>query len=67
MDIDLFRDKAKNMCSYGVVGHNAAGKMNAEIENSFCKAAHNINYDSLYEAVDGVYNTVKKQIIVTLN
>lgn len=66
MDVDLFRKKSKNLCAYGVVGYNQAGKMNAEIENSFCKASK-INFDNLYEALDTVYNKVKKQILVSLN
>ena len=66
MDIDLFREKSKNLCAYAVVGHNTASKMNAEIENSFC-ISDKINYESLYEAIDVVYNTVKTKIIVSLN
>ncbi|WP_142785817.1 hypothetical protein [Changchengzhania lutea] len=67
MDIDLFKSRTKNLCAYAVIGHNSAGKMSAEIENSFCVAEQKINFDNLYEAMDAVYNTVKDQIIVTLD
>ena len=55
LDIDLFREKSKNLCAYAVVGHNMASKMNAEIENSFYKH-DNINYDNLHDAIDAVTN-----------
>ncbi|WP_303315208.1 hypothetical protein Q4Q34_16005 [Flavivirga abyssicola] len=66
LDVDLFRQKAKNLRSYAVVGHNSASKMNAEIENSFC-ISDKINYDSIYEAIDNVYSKVKKDILFSLN
>ncbi|GAA3627724.1 hypothetical protein [Flavivirga jejuensis] len=66
LDVDLFREKVKNLCSYAVVGYNKASKMNAEIENSFC-ISDNINYDSIYEAIDNVYSKVKKDILFSLN
>ncbi|GAA3604780.1 hypothetical protein Q4Q39_09210 [Flavivirga amylovorans] len=66
MDADLFRNQAKNLCAYGVVGHNPASKMNAKIENNFC-LSDNIDYDNLYEAIDSVYNKVKQQLMHTLN
>lgn len=66
MDINLFKEKSKNLCSYAVVGHTTASKMNAEIENGFC-LAEKTNYDSLYEAIDTVYNKVKANIKLTLN
>ncbi|AUP81216.1 hypothetical protein [Flavivirga eckloniae] len=66
IDVDLFRKQANNLCAYGVVGHNAASKMNARIENNFC-ADDNIEYDSLYEAINAVYYKVKKRLVTTLN
>ncbi len=66
MDIDLFRAKVKNLSGYAVVGHNSASLMNAEIENNFCERTK-VNFDNLYEAMDVVYNEVKKNIILTLN
>ncbi len=66
IDIELFRSKAKNVCAYGVVGYDRASKMNAEIENNFCETP-NINYDNFYEALEGVYSRVKKQLIKTLD
>mgnify|MGYP000132620002 CR=1 FL=1 len=66
LDIDLFKEKSKNLCSYAVVGHTIASKMNAEIENSFC-LSEKTNYDSIYEALDTVYNKVRENIKVTLN
>ncbi|MDO5970984.1 hypothetical protein Q4Q35_14345 [Flavivirga aquimarina] len=67
MDIDLFRNKAKNLCAYGVVGHNLASKMNAKIESDFCISDDKIDYDTLYEAMDSVYSKVKQKLITTLN
>ena len=66
MDTELFRNQAKNLCAYGVVGHNPASKMNARVENTFC-ISEKIDYDTLYEAINSVYNKVKKRIISTLN
>ena len=66
LDTPLFREQVKNLRAYAVVGHNAAGKMNAEIENSFC-ISDNINYDNIYEAIDNVYSKVKNDILFSLN
>ena len=66
LDTPLFREQAKNLCAYAVVGHNAASKMNAQIENGFC-LSENINYDNVYEAIDNVYSKVKNKILFSLN
>lgn len=66
MDVDLFRNQANNLCAYAVVGHNPASKMNAKIENNFC-ISEKIDYDTLYEAMDNVYNIVKQRLIASLN
>ncbi|SFZ94231.1 hypothetical protein SAMN05428642_10415 [Flaviramulus basaltis] len=66
LDTQLFREQAKNLRAYAVVGHNALGRMSAEIENGFC-ISDNINYDNIYEAIDDVYSKVKKDILFSLN
>ncbi len=66
MDLNLFKSKLENLSNYGVVGNCTASKMNAEIENSFCKAK-SINYNTLYEAVDTIYSKVKSEIEISLN
>ncbi len=66
LDIDLFRQKAKNLRGYAVVGHNKASKMNAEIENKFC-LSDKINYDTIHEAMNSIYSEVKKDILLSLD
>lgn len=66
IDTPLFRDEAKNLRAYAVVGHNTAGRMNAEIENGFC-ISEKINYDNIYEAINDVYIKVKNDILFSLN
>lgn len=61
-----YREKAKNLKAYGVVGHNLASKMNAEIENGFC-ASQNVDYDNIYEAVNSVYEKIKSSRFFSLN
>ncbi|KAA5825750.1 hypothetical protein FPF71_07520 [Algibacter amylolyticus] len=56
--VPLIRKMAKNLYAYGVVGHDLAGKMNAAIENDFCKA-DKVEYDSLFDAVNSIYNKVQ--------
>ncbi|SFD35324.1 hypothetical protein [Algibacter pectinivorans] len=56
--IPLIKKMAKNLYAYGVVGHDLAGKMNAAIENDFCKA-DKVEYDSLFDAVNSIYQRVK--------
>ncbi|NMH85890.1 hypothetical protein [Flavivirga algicola] len=66
LDAELFREKVKNLCYYAVVGHNTASKMNAEIENRFCKS-QKISYDSIHEAMNIIYGKVKKDILHSLH
>lgn len=56
-DTPRFKEELKNLSAYGVVSYNAAGKLNAEIENNFCKN-ENICFDDLYKAT----NTISKRI-----
>ncbi|WP_339895126.1 hypothetical protein [uncultured Algibacter sp.] len=58
LDTPTFKERAKNLYAYGVVGHDLAGKMNAEMENDFC-AADNIDYANIDEAINEVYNKVR--------
>ncbi len=55
-----------NLVAYGIVSHNEAGRMNAEIESNYC-ADKNISYTNLYEALDTVYGRVKHKLSVSLN
>jgi len=66
LDVDLFREKVKNLCSYGVVSHNLAGKMNAEIESLFC-LSEKICFDSIPDAINTVYSKVKNSTFFSLN
>nr|WP_321235614.1 hypothetical protein [uncultured Psychroserpens sp.] len=55
-----------NLTAYGIVSHNEAGRMNAEIESQFC-ASENISFDNLYEGLDTVYKRVMTKLSVSLN
>lgn len=58
IDIPHFKNQAKNLKAYGVVGHDLASKMNAEIENRFCYSG-NVNYDTLSDAIKSVSKKIK--------
>jgi len=62
----VYREKVKNLKAYSVVGHDPASKMNAAIENDFC-ISEKVDYDTLYDAVDYVYNKVKNSKLFFLN
>lgn len=66
LDTPKYRQEVKNLQSYGVVGHNLASKMNANMENDFC-AAEKVDYDSIYDAINHVYNKVKNSEFFSLN
>ncbi|WP_034045097.1 hypothetical protein [Wocania ichthyoenteri] len=66
LDADLFRGKVKNLCTYAVVSYNLAGKMNADIENSFC-LSDNISYDSIKDAINNVHDKIKNNTCFSLN
>ncbi len=55
----FFKTQAKNVLAYGVVGHNMASRMNAEIENGFC-TSEKVDYNSISEAIKTVSEKVKK-------
>lgn len=61
-----YKEKAKNLYAYGVVGHDLASKMNAEIENDFC-VSEKVDYDNIYDAINNVYNKVKNSGLFSLN
>ncbi len=61
-----YREKAKNLYAYGVVGHDLASKMNAELENDFC-LSEKVDYDNIYEAINTVYNKLKTSNFFSLN
>ena len=62
----LFKKKATNLCAYGVIGHDAASKMNAKLENDFCKPTK-VDFDNIYEAINSISNRVKISKSLTLN
>ncbi|MFI1773543.1 hypothetical protein [Thalassobellus citreus] len=66
LDTPLFKKRAKNLYAYGVVAHDLASKMNAEMENDFCLSTK-VNYDTINEAIDNVYNKIKKSDLFPLN
>ncbi|AUP81217.1 hypothetical protein [Flavivirga eckloniae] len=66
MDAKLFKQKIRSLCYYAVVAYNNAGKMNAEIEDSFCHA-DKISYDCIHEAMTKVYSKVKNDILLSLH
>ncbi|MCK8480764.1 hypothetical protein [Psychroserpens algicola] len=55
-----------NLVAYGIVSHNHAGRMNAEIESQYC-ASQNISFDNLYEGLDSVYKQVIKKMSISIN
>lgn len=61
-----YKERAKNLYAYGVVGHDLAGKMNAEMENDFC-VSEKVDYDNIYDAVNKVYSKVKNSGLFSLN
>lgn len=56
-----------NLVAYGIVSHNQAGRMNAEIESQYCSSTSNISFNNLYEGLDTVYKRVVKQLSLSLN
>ncbi|WP_203257053.1 hypothetical protein [Hyunsoonleella ulvae] len=66
LDTPKYRNEIKNLKSYGVVGHDAASKMNATIENDFCMS-EKVDYDTIYDAINHVYNKVKNSKLFSLN
>ena len=64
LDITEVKLVLPNMVAYGVVSHNVAGRMNAEIESNFC-SLQDICFDNLYVALDSIYNRVKEHLTAT--
>lgn len=58
MHTAFFRTQAKNLKAYGVVGHDLASKMNAEIENDFC-ITEKVDYNTISEAIKTISEKVK--------
>lgn len=56
-----------NLVAYGIVSHNQAGRMNAEIESQYCSSKNNISFDNLYEGLDTVYKRVVQQLSLSIN
>jgi hypothetical protein len=66
LDINSFKEIMNNLCAYGVVSHNSASAMNAEIESNFC-SRENIHFKNISDGVNFVYSRVKTKISVSLN
>lgn len=66
METEEVRSIFPNLVSYGIVSHNEAGRMNAEIESQYC-TSRNISFDNLYEGMDVVFKRVIKHMAVSIN
>ncbi|WP_396601291.1 hypothetical protein [Algibacter sp. R77976] len=66
LETTLYKKLAKNLFAYGVVGHDLPSKMNAEIESGFC-SSEKVDYDTISEAINTVYNKIKNSGAFTLN
>lgn len=66
IETKLYREKAQNLYAYGVIGHDLAGKMNAEIENGFC-VSEKVNYENIPDALNNVYDKLKNSGAFSLN
>ncbi len=66
LDTPKYRQEVKNLQSYAVVGHDLASKMNATMENDFC-VSEKVDHDSIYDAINHVYNKVKNSNLFSLN
>lgn len=62
LDFAKIKQKIGNLHAYGVVGYNAASKMNAELENSFC-VTNNIHYKNLDEAITTIQLRLKNETL----
>lgn len=67
LDVPVFREQTKNLIAYGVVGHDLASKMNAEMENDFCASDDKIDFDSIYDAINNIYLKVRNHNLFSLN
>ncbi|GAB1856842.1 hypothetical protein MHTCC0001_16780 [Flavobacteriaceae bacterium MHTCC 0001] len=66
LDTPFYRKELKNMKAYGVVGHDAASKMNATLENNFC-TLDKIDFETIYDAVTYIYEKVKENKYLFVN
>ncbi len=66
LDTPKYRQEVKNLQSYAVVGHDLASKMNATMENDFC-VSEKVDYDTIYDAINHVFNKVKNSKFFSLN
>jgi len=66
LDVGSFKEIMNNQCIYGVVSHNKASAMNAEIESNFC-SRDNIHFKNIGDGLNFVYNKVKNKISISLN
>ena len=66
LDVQDIKPALPNMVAYGVVSHDHASKMGAELENGFCESQQ-IHFKDLYECLNSVYGRVKERLILSLN
>ncbi len=66
LDAQEIKPVLQNMVAYGVVSHDHASKMDAEIENGFCETQQ-VHFSDLYECLNSVYNRVKESLMMSLN
>jgi hypothetical protein len=55
-----------NLVAYGIVSHDEAGRMNADIESQFC-SSDNISFNNIYEGLDTVYTRVINRMSLSIN
>ncbi|WP_422104800.1 hypothetical protein [Winogradskyella sp.] len=66
LDAKEIKPALPNMIAYGVVSHDHASKMDAEIENNFCESQQ-IHFKDIYECLNSVYGRVKESLMLSLN
>lgn len=66
LDAKDARQALPNLTAYGIVSYNHAGRMNAEIESSFCEW-NDICFDNLQDGLDTIYKRVTDKTSISLN
>jgi hypothetical protein len=59
LDITKIPSLMPNLVAYGIVTHNEAGRMSADLQSGFCNLT-NISFSNLYEGFNAIYQRVKK-------
>ncbi|WP_299367347.1 hypothetical protein [Winogradskyella sp.] len=66
LDVQEIKPVLQNMIAYGVVSHDHASKMGAEIENGFCESQQ-IHFKDIHECLNSVYSRVRERLMLSLN